>query len=371
MKIKGWPRSIQDETFTSWLFRSAYYDSRIHLGSISEDYFRVVSRSFDPDFDFECLPFLEFCAECHLPAEILIKHFKPEMKLVVFPESRISYCAVCLREDIKKYGLPIWRKSWCYITSPFCLRHRKLLNISDDIYGFHKSWRAFSAKPTGADPEHLAVPNSNRWGGISSKVLDAANGIAMQKWLASLNRNAMFLLPSTSDSVDSYALQTTTEALLKIFLASRTKTRIPGVARSLFNVGAEPIMHYPFTYRESIDYGAGSASPYHRMMALLLVGYTLRLFTKVDLEIIKAAVYSSGYRWCKSVEGLGAASPWFQSAEEYVEIIGSFENLPSGIVERISPFLKGVEFVAFRSGVLSKDQMNKWKKSPLLQHGDY
>lgn len=369
MKPKGWPRPLHDETFTSWLFRSAhnkhcktfnceegerYYNATTCL-------YELESKS-DSDFDFNSTAFADFCLDHGLPNKLIRAYFRPESPFLCLPNYRFSFCPMCIREDIKIHGLPAWRKSWCYITQPICVNHKCLLTIADEFSSFYKPWDAFVTGLPRSDPQHELLMHSRRWGGMSSKLLDVNIAIKIQSWLVRLEREKWCLLPGEEEPMLSSELSHAAGVLIKIFLSSRTHFRGPGAARGLFNNGPECIVAERFSYRESMEFGSGSASPYHRMIAILMVGYVFRLFSKKDLYKLIHAAQTSGFPWLKSVEALGLHSPWFHSKDEYLDLISDFSCFTDNVRERLSPFLTGVECAAYRSKVLDSSKMKFWKE---------
>jgi len=374
MKVKGWPRAINDETFTSWLFRSAQnINVRTFSLEMGEGYYLAIfsknrfESDFDSDFDFESGAFGELCANRCLPEAMLSAFFKPRSAHLCMPAFRFSFCAKCIREDIRVYGLPAWRKSWCYVTNVICVQHRSLLEITSEIPSFYKPWDAFATEAPYCDPQHIYMKHSRRWGGISSKLLDLNIVIKVQNWLSELEREKYCLLPGDTSAVLTKDLNRAVGLLIKIFLSSRTRFRGPGAARCLFNEGNESIVTENLSYRESMEFGSGSASPYHRMIAILMVGYVFRLFTKEEILKIRRAAKFSGYSWPKSVEALGFYSPFFHSEDEYLDLISDFSFATDCVHERLAPFLIGVEYAAYKSKVLSDDKMKYWKsRSPIV-----
>lgn len=366
MKLKGWPRPLCDETFTSWIFRSAHNKHCKNFNcDEGEAYYKATTRLYelesDSDFDFNSAAFVDLCSDHGLPQSLMRAYFRPESRFLCLPYYRFSFCPKCIREDITFHGLPAWRKSWCYITSPICVKHKAILTITDEIPSFYKPWDAFASEPPDSDPQHELLMHSRRWGGISSKVLDVSIAIKIQKWLERLEREKWCLLPGANKPVSSIQVSHVAGVLIKIFLSSRTRFRGPGAARWLFNEGPEYIVSENFNYRESMEFGSGSASPYHRMIAILMVGYVFRLFSKNDLHKLIFAAESSGFPWLKSVEGLGLHSPWFHSEDEYLELVADFYCLDDSVQGRLSHFLTGVECAAYRSKVLDSSKMKFWK----------
>ncbi len=80
MKIKGWPRARDDESFTSWLWRCGLNAScrKITEKNVA-DYCEYGDRTsplnsmfFDPDFDFENVVAELFCEKFALPIKIVL-----------------------------------------------------------------------------------------------------------------------------------------------------------------------------------------------------------------------------------------------------------------------------------------------------------
>lgn len=365
MKIRGWPRAIQDETFTSWLFRAAHnkhvkgftceLGEGYHSANINWHYLKL---DFDSDFNFNNKAFDDLCDSQRLPSRLVSDFFSAKSSLLSLPQCRFSFCPHCIRDDIKLYGLPVWRKSWCYIANPICAHHRSVLTITDGDLSFYKSWNAFATE-TPSDPQHELVKHSSRWGGISSTVLDLNMAIKIQTWLSVLERNKWCTLPGEKYPIPSKELIYISSLLMQIFLSSRTRVRDPGPARRLFNEGREPIED-DLSYRECMEFGSGSASPYHRLIAILMVGYVFRLLTERDLLQLNEAANSSGFSWFRSVEELGYCSPWFHSEVEYLNLVDGFSCASECLQKRLKPFLTGLEYAGYRSKVLSDNQMKFW-----------
>jgi len=341
MSLHSWLIPLPDETFTSWLFRCAVDKKcKVFTEVRGQEYFSCATRIGDPDFNFSSPEFMNFCHETGLSPAILIGFFKPEDYPLALFERRFSFCWHCVREDIKKHCLPCWRKSWCYTIFPYCQRHKCLLLVTDETPNFYKPWHAFATPVPKTDPQHELRLHSRRWGGISSQLLDPKFGFKIQVWFRSLKNYRDPQADRSSSSSTPSSLFYFCESIFRLLLFSRTKFSSEGLARYIFNNGNDHIEHLAGDSMDSALLGAARASPYHRMVALVLIGYIFEVFSEMELYEVVSAVELAGYTWPSDVETLGRMCA-VGRLQEYREFIGGFPAEYVALNNSVALFVKG------------------------------
>jgi hypothetical protein len=107
--------------------------------------------------------------------------------------------------------------------------------------------------------------------------------------------------------------------------------------------------------------GAVTASPYERMIALLMISCVFGLSDENEKSTIASAFRASGYRWLSNARKIGSLVPEFYSEQEYLEILDLFSAVPYLHNECLVSFLEGLEDTAYRSSVFSYDKMKAWR----------
>ncbi|MCS3468518.1 hypothetical protein M2401_002253 [Pseudomonas sp. JUb42] len=355
MHFEGWPKPLIDETFASWLFRAAHSKNCLSFNSDQGEMY--YDDSEDPDFDLYSAAFDRVCDAGGLKKELIRSYFKPRASLLSHPLHRFSFCRMCIREDIVNIGMPAWRKSWCYITAPYCLRHGCLLIVMEDDPTFYKPWEAFATE-VGSAP---LFAYSRRWGGVPSKIPSAEIGMRIQKWLAGLDTAEWFTLSGQPELVSTSLLKNITILTMQILLSCRIVARSAGPARALYCDGREPIVHERLTYKESMNLGAVTASPYERMIALLMISCIFGLSDENEKSTMASAFRASGYRWLSDARQIGSLVPGFYSEQEYLEILDLFSAAPYLNNECLLSFIEGFEDAAYRNNVFSYAKMKAWR----------
>ncbi|WP_144430795.1 TniQ family protein, partial [Pseudomonas syringae pv. coryli] len=277
MKIRGWPRAHDDESFTSWLWRCGLNAS---CREITEkdvaDYCEygygtspLNSRFFDPDFDFESVVTKSFCEKFGLPIKIVAYFFTPACHMVIDYVHRRNYCPKCIDDDLRLHRFPSWKKSWSYSFVACCKVHNLLLvPLSSEYFAdSNKSWWAFTEISNGV---HCRFSCTRGHGGIRNELLPTKITLAAQAWIElRLKEKARIIEFNFSSSAER--LLRAYETLLTIFLRARNTKRCAGAAREVMNHGSDTINYVLYTYEECQAFGIPIAVPYHRMIALLMV----------------------------------------------------------------------------------------------------
>lgn len=300
MKIKGFPRVVPDETFTSWLFRCSLNKGCGAMSQKMGETYCSLDTEMDYDFDFSNNDFFELCHHLQIAPSLISVYFKPATALLLNTRFRLSYCPLCLREDISSYGLPVWRKTWCYVSAPFCMRHQVLLVHLSDFLPFVKSWDAFANRKPILDPQHVYYPRARLWGGVPIALLGVDVGIKVQAWLSALRIPARY--SRATNALPIGPLVVATEFLLQHFLHSTAPGNSGGLARMWFSYRRGRMLHRDRSWRACLKNGAGEATPYQRMMALLLLGYVFDVFSDTDLRRIRSACCFSGHSWIDLID---------------------------------------------------------------------
>ncbi|WP_411960976.1 TniQ family protein [Pseudomonas mandelii] len=333
MKLKGYPRATPDETLTSWLFRcSLNKGCRGMTQEMAETYYSL-DKDIDYDFDFSSGDFFALCHHLQGAPDLISAYFKPDTTLLLNTVFRLSYCPLCIREDIRNYGLPVWRKTWCYVRAPFCMRHRLLLvHLSDPVPSI-KSWCAFANRKQILDPHHPYYPRARQWGGVPIALLGTDLGIKVQSWLCRLRTPASYLRATDALPL-SPLLVGGTEFLLQYFLRLALPGGRGGLARTYFCSGRDRVAHGDKTFGARLSKGARESTPYQRMMAMFLLGYLFDVFSDSDLRRIQSACLFSEYPWFSSIEYLTyIGGPYSHIAYEAMcrvfddEVLGMFPGL--------------------------------------------
>ncbi|WP_170928917.1 MULTISPECIES: TniQ family protein [unclassified Pseudomonas] len=305
MKLIGYPRAAPDETLTSWLFRCSLNKGCRGITQEMAETYCSLDEDIDYDFDFSSRDFFVLCHHLQGAPNLISAYFKPDTTLVLHTGFRLSYCPLCIREHIRNYGLPVWRKTWCYVSAPFCMRHRLLLvHLSNPVPSI-KSWCTFANREQVLDPHHPYYPRARQWGGVPIALLGTDLGIKVQSWLCGLRTPARYL--RATDALPFSPLMVRgTDYLLQYFLhLTLPGGRGGGGWRVHISVPGGIVLLMVITFGARISKGVGVSTPYQRMIAMFLLGYLFDVFSERDLRRIQTACLFSEYRWFSSIEDLG------------------------------------------------------------------
>ena len=353
MKYFGLPRAICDETYSSWLWRCSEHNmSSLELRRLLRNYYDKKLRKGDPDFELAGELVRGVTQRLKLPSESFKFFFESRTHHVLDPTSRFAHCPYCIRDDISDMRLPAWRKKWCYIAAPICPVHKCLLAVKSSGCPFEKGWEAFSEcaaylKRVGkfsicSYPRFVYV---RQVFGVPDYMLPIDAGLTMQRWFLSLDRLERCWHRDKATFIDSTSLKHVCYLFLQILLSCRSENRDPGFARFAFNQGYEPINRQCMTYQECMSVGAASAVPYHRLVAMLIVGVVFKVLTPFQINQLKKLTAFLNYR-ISTLEALGYETPPFYSFAERDWLIGQLRSVPPILRSYIEPFVDGVEKMA-------------------------
>lgn len=349
----AWPAPAEDETFMSWVFRCSLNPLCCPLSERKgERYYQRCGITGDADFDFRSISFIELESSLHWSVGIELSHFNPSSSLLLSPQQRFAFCLQCLRSDVAIHGHPVWRKSWCYVCSPFCSQHKRLLLLNDHYLGFDKPWQAFAFRH---QVSHLRPEaDLGSWRGLLNHDLLVRLGVLVQLWVNRLESCDACKLPGCDEVVEAQFLIRTIHNLMRLFLSDKSTFRPSGPARFCFSNSRQKIVHGEIDYLTAMEVGTASASPYQRMIALIWVGWIFELFQRDEVDRLARAANISGYQWFRSIEELGYYCPPCVTKSEYDDVQQLFSRLPASICARIEPLLKGFQHSAYVHGAIPR-----------------
>lgn len=149
MKLHTLPRPGVDETLSSWLFRCSFHRhtvdiTRLALSARPSRWWEGLELQYaDPDTDFlSASKRIKLRGE-HIDPGVLKEYFCLSNGFAVDWRYRHFFCPDCLRGDVASGHLPMWRKSWCYLSSTICSMHGRDLVMLSDASHYSKAWNAF------------------------------------------------------------------------------------------------------------------------------------------------------------------------------------------------------------------------------------
>lgn len=302
MKFSNLLHPIYDETFPSWLTRCALNPK---ISGITErdiaDWYSLdfqkrifLSNALGMEFDFNESRGLELASELQLDIYVTRKLFKPLPTPLLTPQHRVAYCHLCIRSDVSQKRYPSWRKSWCYVTHPYCSVHRCLLSYIDRCEIIDKQWGAYVSNAIGDYVPGRLKSCYKRKPGIFPRDSRAWLTLRVQKWIEMLHKRNSCALPGTNIVVETSKIITAVDLIIRIFLIPRTRRYSSGVA-SLLSDAYTTIVHHKNHLSERIEYGAPNSVPYERMCALLLLGVIFKIFSQKELSLLHRLVSLSEF----------------------------------------------------------------------------
>lgn len=276
MIFYGFPTPAIDEALGSWLFRCSVnryptLTSRLHLGDRPARWWEGGDLKYtDPDLHVLIAIERLQAAGFVITENLLRAHFAMRAGRPVAWNYRRLYCSECLREDLAKGQLPIWRKSWCYETSAICNVHGRFLNILTDSSRYSKAWDAF-----------VADCNSG-----ASRVIDADPMLTrLRLTTMSLIRNHV----SHCIESDPTGISRLFEKLYRVFLQAPYKGSHGGIARIHFSTERRG----KFTESETLDHsfltGPATADASSRFGSIILAGALLGIISESRYVMLASA----------------------------------------------------------------------------------
>lgn len=149
MKLHTLPTPGVDETLSSWLFRCSFHRhtvdiTRLALSARPSQWWEGLELQYaDPDTDFLSASKRIKLGGEHIDPGLLKEYFCLHNGFVVDWRYRRFFCPDCIRSDVAGGHLPMWRKSWCYVSSTICRVHGRDLVVLSDASHYSKAWNAF------------------------------------------------------------------------------------------------------------------------------------------------------------------------------------------------------------------------------------
>lgn len=350
MIFKNLLRPISDETYSSWVTRCAL-NPRIR--SISEQNIFFLG-SFDyevkggiiklhplgAEFDFSKSGEMQLANKMKLDVRVLENYFKPSSAILLSQEYRFAYCHLCIQTDVAFKRYPSWRKSWCYVTHPYCSIHRCLLSYINKSNPLKKQWDAYANGASGDYIEGRTRGYPRRSHGIPPGDVRAWLTLRVQLWIERLNNSARYGLPGTDMMIDSSKLRYAVDLILRLFLVPRTPRTEPGIARRLFTLADSCIVHRVIGFNERFEYSAANSVPYERMSALLLLGLVFGIFSPKETAMFNELVTKSDFR-LPDLRELGTRAASHVYGDEYFALVKHFHDDDELIIYS-REFLEGI-----------------------------
>ncbi|MFS1286924.1 hypothetical protein ACLRDI_04345 [Pseudomonas piscis] len=289
-KLKGFPQPYSDETFTSWLLRSAMNNRCTLTVDMVECYVAdSIRNGVDYDFSFG-VGFKKFCLSAGLNYVYCKRFFSGQAEgMILSALSRNSFCRQCLDGDVKFRSTPYWRSSWCRLDTAYCSVHKTLLTSTREDYGLYRSWESFAYF---SDFYYECRISKNMYEFTTLNLL----GFRVQGWLYN-NRAIIECAPGLNRLIGF---------LLSSFLSLRTDERYCGLARVAFGTALQvPIVHKNYHYSLCMHYGAGTSTSTHRRAALIVLGVVLGFYSERELKLLKNASIFSFFNFPTTALGAG------------------------------------------------------------------
>lgn len=335
------PRFILGETLLSWVMRglgqNKLRNAHLFRSAISQSLVppkRVVPgvvESWPPpafediEFDLDTKLFKLVHDTYGTGAAVLRKQFAARQSGLLEIHFRHTYCSACLLESMVTTGFPIWRQSWCYKTSVYCVEHRlPLMRPRDTFTPERRIWDAY-------------LYSAGERTGQSSLFDRRIAGIAirMQYWIESL-------IPGqeTTEGV---------EALYGLLLAKRTAFAPGGIASVGFSRAQQVLCRLNLDLHERIEYGLNDSHPYQRMGALFLIGWLCGLVSAAELAYLGRYDHCVRRTLQPSGQQLARLVLLELSAEETAFFRDKLVKLEAVSSNMMSSFLEGLDGATLRS----------------------
>lgn len=340
-------RPVHDETFPSWMLRCAlnkkilcFSDSAIRDWAAHDRHKRFHADGLGMEFDFSDSWGLVIAKDFKVSPLMIQRYFKPSSSLLLMPDYRTAYCHMCIQSDVSLKRYPSWRKSWCYVSHPYCSVHKRLLCFIDGCESGDKQWIAYAKGDLGEFITRKVRPYFRHNYGIPSGNIRAWLTLRVQHWVEQLHRMHQCALPGTNIIVDSATVISAVNMILRLFLVPKTDRSDCGIALDQFAAIYPPIVHKILSFRERLEYGAPRSVPFDRMNALLLLGLTFRIFSAKELQMFKDLVLGCEFMW-PSLQDLGAfsLSEQFLKESEFRELL----NCLAGVSTHLNEFITGLQ----------------------------
>lgn len=308
------PIPIYDETFSSWAIRCslgphAYLiaDHDILLWEQSIAY-RLASNaeSLGMEFDFEAQHAKNFVANTGFSEQHIKRLFSASDGLVLSPGYRLAFCHKCVLSDVAQKRFPSWRKSWCYVATPYCARHQCLLRYMNGCRDSDKQWSAFTQVDLGEFMPGRMTGRNIGGHGVRHSAERTLLSLRVQTWLHNLYSSNSSVLGPAGQQVDNRLMRAAVDLMLRVLLMHRTRRSLAGVAKTCFSSIKPPINHGPSDLHSRLAHGAINSVPYERMCALWLIGIIFRIFTASEFALFDFLIRDAEFTLPPGLGELGA-----------------------------------------------------------------
>ncbi|WP_146218562.1 hypothetical protein [Pseudomonas sp. RW409] len=333
MKLFGFPVIKYDECLMSWLVRSF---SGIGESSILQ----YISSLADPDFDLENEKVLDFLSGLGVGGRVARDCFGARTAWLLPWEERTAYCFRCLQEDISSGSSPYWRKSWCYLHNPICVKHRELLEIADPISNeLQKSWTVFIQKCSekyGLVPDfEISWAHPNRFG---KKLMLA---LRVQDFLTRAHKADYIRLRGHDVVVSGAAVLAVARLLFESFLFPRLR---PPCGDGIATGGRAgfPRTAGIISIEQARQRGCSDSNVHSRMTALILIGCVFKLFPLERFKDVRDALELTADVYSGEAYDIGRHGMRLSSSNEYKLTIEFLDGLPAGLKGCLGEFISGL-----------------------------
>lgn len=322
-----------DECLSSWVSRNCYVFESGELDG-------YLKSGVDLDFDFSSPSTLRLLAKKNDRVCRLLPYFRASSTWLLPWENRLAYCLECMKEDVAAGGAPYWRKSWCYLHCPICVKHKQMLLLGNPLsVCLFKSWRTFFEECRGDISNDTKCLSPWRQSTASEKAVRLA--LRVQCLLMSAHRSSTILLPGDRVPVNSNDFLCFSRFLFEEFLLPRSRGLCAdGVAR-LSQCGM-PRQAREATWQDAINAGCSDCHAFCRIVALVLIGCVLKLFPISRFLSSRDGLELSAYVRCGTpgrIAECGIGTPKMH-AMCIVELL--LEGSSSEFKERLSDFVIGL-----------------------------
>ncbi|WP_179058770.1 hypothetical protein [Pseudomonas taiwanensis] len=342
MKIRGLPASVCGETLYSWSFRCAQRKYQC----LDAAWLRVSQIYNSSDSRFEAPvreeDFHEFFLGWNIPEYIVWGVFNCQKLFLLDSDFRSCYCPHCLLSDVKEYGLPCWRMSWCDVRYVYCHEHKCLLSSLNSTWALqNKAWLAFSdAVNYGIPRGQFETPNATH-----INLLNQFNRLISRVQRAFMQVQSSGLRSASCEGRPDDELDLGCVYILVFSLLLRLRTtRVPaGVARYLLSDDCVTIAHGDFTYDECLRMGVARSNPNQRMVALLLLGWIVGLFNESEVKVISRVVEAARFVWPRSLKDLGRMAGDAVGGDSVIKVFEGKYRGPDAFGSNLILFVAGLK----------------------------
>jgi ribosomal protein L37AE/L43A len=279
------------------------------------------------DIEFDCATelFNVMRATYGVDGVLMQQVFASRQSRLLHIHYRHAYCSACLKESMRRTGFPIWRQTWCYTTSAYCVDHRRVLVRPRDTFTPERRiWDAYLYSREERPVTHSLF--DRRIAGITIRV---------QQWIESL--------------VVGQALNEGVETLYGLLLSKRTAFAPGGIASAGFSRTKQLLCKVNLDLHERIKFGLNDSDPHQRMGALLLIGWLSGIVSPAEIVYLGHHDHCVGRTLPPSPQQLGRLVTLALSAEEVMVVREKLVKLGKISSTMMSSFLEGLDEATSRS----------------------